>query len=59
MAAVNAEVETEIYRGEDLAEGDEIAGPAIVEFPTTTVVVNPDDVLRVQADGSSLLTIAL
>jgi N-methylhydantoinase A len=59
MAAVNEEVETEIYRGDHLAEGDVLTGPAIVEFPTTTVVVNPGDVLTVQADGSSLLTIAL
>ena len=53
------EVETAIYNGDDLAEGDRITGPAIVEFATTTVVVNPEDVLTVQADGSSLLTIAL
>ena len=59
MAAVKAEVNTCIYHGESLAHGDRITGPAIVEFVTTTVVVNPDDVLVVQADGSSLLTIAL
>ena len=59
MAAVNSEVTTDIYQGDDLAAGDKITGPAIVEFITTTVVVNPDDVLVVQADGSSLLTIAL
>ncbi len=59
MASINEEVQTQIFRGDDLAEGDRITGPAIVEFPTTTVVVNPGDVLTVQADGSSLLTIAL
>ena len=59
MAGVNAEVETEIYQGDALAAGDRLTGPAIVEFATTTVVVNPDDRLTVQADGSSLLTIAL
>ena len=59
MASVNSEVTTEIYQGDALADGDTITGPAIVEFATTTVVVNPDDVLVVQADGSSLLTIAL
>lgn len=59
MASVNKEVQTQIYQGDDLAEGDRITGPAIVEFATTTVVVNPDDLLTVQADGSSLLTIAL
>jgi len=59
MAAVNAEVSTDIYKGEALAAGGRIAGPAIVEFATTTVVVSPEDVLTVQPDGSSLLTIAL
>ena len=59
MAGTGAEVETQIYHGDALAEGDRIVGPAIVEFATTTIVANPDDVLTVQADGSSLLTIAL
>jgi N-methylhydantoinase A/oxoprolinase/acetone carboxylase beta subunit len=59
MASINSEVTTSIYQGDELAAGDRFAGPAIVEFATTTVVVNPDDVLVVQADGSSLLTIAL
>ena len=51
--------ETEVYQGNALAAGDQLTGPAIVEFATTTVVVNPADRLTVQADGSSLLTIAL
>ena len=59
MASVNEEVETAVYSGPDLAEGNTITGPAIVEFPTTTIVVKPGDVLAVQADGSSLLRIAL
>lgn len=59
MASVNAAVNTRIYQGDALAEGDHIKGPAIVEFATTTVVINPDDALVVQADGSSLITIAL
>ncbi|MGB1883250.1 MAG: hydantoinase/oxoprolinase family protein [Gammaproteobacteria bacterium] len=59
MAAVDDECMTDIYQGTQLAVGDRIVGPAIVEFPTTTVVVNPEDVLVVQADGSSLINIAL
>ncbi len=59
MAAVDDECMTDIYQGTELAVGDRIVGPAIVEFPTTTVVVNPEDVLVVQADGSSLINIAL
>lgn len=59
MASINAEVNTSVYSGDALVAGDSITGPAIVEFPTTTVVVSPEDQLTVQADGSSLLTIAL
>jgi len=59
MAGVNAEVASDIYEGAALAAGDRVTGAAIVEFATTTVVVNPDDVLVVQADGSSLISIAL
>lgn len=59
MAAVDDECMTDIYQGTELAVGDRIVGPAIIEFPTTTVVVNPEDVLVVQADGSSLINIAL
>ena len=59
MASIDAEVETEIYQGDALAAGDQLTGPAIVEFATTTAVVNPGDKLKVQADGSSLLTIAI
>ncbi|MBI4692963.1 MAG: hydantoinase/oxoprolinase family protein [Gammaproteobacteria bacterium] len=57
MATVNTQVLTDVYDGETLAAGDRLNGPAIVEFPTTTVVVNPGDTLTVQADGSSLLGI--
>jgi N-methylhydantoinase A len=59
MAGVNEEVETAIYQGEDLIENDCIVGPAIVEFATTTIVINPEDELIVQPDGSSLINIAL
>lgn len=59
MAAAGTTCNTEVYAGESLTAGDRITGPAIVEFPTTTVVVNPDDVLVVQADGSSLISVAL
>ena len=59
MATVNTQVLTDVYDGEALAAGDRLSGPAIVEFPTTTVVVNPGDTLVVQADGSSLLSIGV
>ncbi len=59
MAADNAICDSQVFTGETLSAGDCIDGPAIVEFATTTVVVNPGDRLTVQADGSSLITIAL
>jgi N-methylhydantoinase A len=42
-------VETSIYRGEGLTPGARIDGPAIVEEPTTTLVVYPG--MRVQMTG--------
>jgi len=57
MAAIDTQVMTDIYDGERLAAGEHLQGPAVVEFATTTVVVNPGDRLVVQEDGSSLLTI--
>ena len=35
-------LETPVYEGAALVAGDEIAGPAIIEEPTTTVVVYPE-----------------
>jgi len=58
MAAVEDHVMTDIYDGENLAAGERLDGPAVVEFATTTVVVSPGDTLLVKEDGSSLLTIA-
>jgi hypothetical protein len=36
----------------------ELAGPAVVQLPTTTVLINADDVLRVPPDGGFLIDIA-
>ena len=38
---------TAVYRGEALVAGSEIAGPAILEYPGTTVVVGPGQSARV------------
>ena len=43
-----------VYRGQDLAPGDVIAGPAIIEEPTTTLVVYPHTTARVSAQGHYL-----
>jgi N-methylhydantoinase A len=45
-----------IYDAQSLAAGQALAGPAIVELPTTTVVVYPDWSLEVTDTGDFLLT---
>ncbi|MDP2660699.1 MAG: hydantoinase/oxoprolinase family protein, partial [Dehalococcoidia bacterium] len=35
---------TKVYRGPDVEAGNVIAGPAIIEYPGTTVVVGPQQV---------------
>lgn len=46
---------TAVYDGLALGAGDELVGPAIVELPHTTVVVNPEQHLRVEEKGSLVL----
>ena len=47
---------TPVYNGERLANGNRIAGPAIVETADTTVVVQPGSRLRVDELGNFELT---
>jgi len=47
---------TPVHNGELLANGNKIAGPAIVETADTTVVVQPGSKLRVDALGNFELT---
>ncbi|HWI35201.1 MAG TPA: hydantoinase/oxoprolinase family protein [Burkholderiales bacterium] len=47
---------TPVYNGERLANGNQIAGPAIVETADTTVVVQPGSRLRVDELGNFELT---
>jgi len=49
-------VETPIYLGEELAPDVVIEGPAIIEEPTSTLVVNPGCRARVSAGGRYILT---
>jgi N-methylhydantoinase A len=46
---------TPVFRGDALAPGDFIAGPAIIEEPTTTIVVYPDMSAQVSASGHYIL----
>jgi N-methylhydantoinase A len=45
-----------IYQGEKLAGGAQVNGPAIVELPTTTVVVHPEWSLEVSERGDFVMT---
>ena len=50
-----ARADTPIYRGETLNAGALVAGPAIVEEPTTTIVVYPGMSARLSAAGDYIL----
>jgi N-methylhydantoinase A len=47
--------ETDVYAGPGLPMGTQIAGPAIIEEPTTTIVVPPYAALRVSRHGNFLM----
>ena len=49
---------TPIYRGASAAPGARIAGPAIIEEPTTTIVVYPGLSAALSAAGNYILTCA-
>ena len=52
-------VETPVYLGAELKPGNVLPGPAIIEEPTTTVVVYPGSTATVTAGQNYLLTIDL
>ena len=51
----DARVATPIFRGPDLVTGDKVKGPAIIEEPTTTIVIYPGMSARLSAAGSYIL----
>jgi N-methylhydantoinase A len=53
--AQTGRVHTPIYRGEHLRPGARIEGPAIIEEPTTTIVVYVDGIAECSAAGNFLL----
>ena len=53
---VGTESRIPVFRGLDLKAGDTIKGPAIVEEPTTTIVVYPSTSAQVSASGHYILT---
>ncbi|MEQ9639155.1 MAG: hydantoinase B/oxoprolinase family protein [Alphaproteobacteria bacterium] len=51
-------LETPVYAGADLANGVRITGPAVIEEPTTTVLLGPGDTLTVDAAGNLMIEVA-
>ncbi len=51
----DARVATPIFRGPDLVTGDKVKGPAIIEEPTTTIVIYPGMSARLSAAGNYIL----
>jgi N-methylhydantoinase A len=47
--------DTPVFRGDDLVPGAVIAGPAIIEEPTTTIVIYPEMSASVSASGHYIL----
>lgn len=55
--ANHGQVDVPIYKGNSLPPGSMIEGPAIIEEPTTTVVVYPGTRARVSAAGSYVIDV--
>ena len=51
----DAAVETPIHDGPELNAGARVVGPAVVEYPTTTVAVRPGQALSVHPAGHLVL----
>ena len=51
----DALAETPIYDGPELNAGTRVGGPAVVEYPTTTVAVRPGQALTVHPAGHLVL----
>ncbi len=49
---------TPVYRGEDLGVGAVLQGPALVDFPDTTVVVRPGLTLAYEPGGNLILELS-
>ncbi|MDP9478903.1 MAG: hydantoinase/oxoprolinase family protein [Actinomycetota bacterium] len=50
-------VPTDVYRGEDLAAGHVVRGPAVIEEAFTTVVVHPGQTARVDEYGNIIVEV--
>lgn len=55
---LRAAVPTPIYAGDDIRTGHRIEGPAVIEYPHTTVVVRPDQTASIDAVGSVVIDLS-
>jgi N-methylhydantoinase A len=53
-----AALDTPVFRGLELTPGASLSGPAVIEEPTTTVVVYPGMAARVSGSNNYILTVA-
>ncbi|MDG2285313.1 MAG: hydantoinase B/oxoprolinase family protein, partial [Alphaproteobacteria bacterium] len=51
-------LDTNVYTGTSLGVGHTIAGPALIEEHTTTVLLGPDDTLTVDGTGNFMIDVA-
>ena len=50
-------ISTPIYKGSDIPVGSVIKGPAVIEEPTTTIVVYPNMVTKISISGNYIIDI--
>ena len=50
-------MDTVVFERGELAAGQEVAGPAIIEQPDATTVVDPGSVAKVTAEGPILISV--
>jgi N-methylhydantoinase A len=48
--------DTQVYRGQHLQYGNRVSGPAVIEFPDTTVVTHPGHMATIDAYGNIQLS---
>lgn len=55
--SAHGRVTTRIYRGAELAAGDTVTGPAVLEYPNTTAVLHPGDAASIDVFGNLVITV--
>jgi len=55
FSADGSRIDTPVYDGDKLGEGDELSGPAVIEEATTTIVVDPGWNIRLDASGTYIM----